>query len=151
MSGTLLALHSLRHHALYAAPVRIGMGLLWLLVARLAGVAPASTVLSFGGGVFVIVFVAFNDPRAAFLRRSEPQPFPAGASAASAAAQTWRALLPSTVGVSVLAFIAVWFEPVLAALLGGVSLGLGAAGLLRALQVDPALWFDPKTQVVYRR
>lgn len=60
-------LHSLRNHALYVAPIRIGLGALWLGGAHLAGVSSASTLLACAGGVFVIVFIGLNDPRMAGL------------------------------------------------------------------------------------
>jgi hypothetical protein len=48
-------------------------------------------------------------------------------------------LLPSTVGVTILAVVALFFDPLLAAALAGVLAGLGAA----ALTVAAAAWARP--------
>jgi hypothetical protein len=146
-----MRLHSVRWRAVYVAPVRLGLAVVWFFAARLAGLERASDVLAFGGGIFVIVFVAFNDPRMGFVRAAEPEPAPAGATRAGPLEQALAATLPSTVGVSALAAASLAWEPVLTALLGGVSAGLGIAGLLYAVRADPSLWFDPKTKTVYRR
>jgi hypothetical protein len=55
------------------------------------------------------------------------------------------------VGVAVLAAIALVPQPTLAALLAGVEAGLGVAALLSLGRVDPGLYVDPQTRVVYRR
>jgi len=136
---------------LYVAPIRIGLGVLWLVAARLAGAAGPSAVLAFGGSTFVVVFLSFNDPRHAFLHGGEPEPAPLDATYARPLEQALAATLPSTVGVGVLALAAVAWQPILTALLGGISAGLGVAGVLRALTVDPALWFDRRKKLLYRR
>ena len=48
-------------------------------------------------------------------------------------------LLPSTVGVTILAVVALFFDPLLAAALAGVLAGLGAAALI----VAAAAWARP--------
>jgi hypothetical protein len=146
-----VTLHSLRDRALYVAPIRLGLGLLWVGVARLAGAPPAGSLLAFAGGAFVTVFTLYNDPRSRFLPRREPEPAPTGASVAGRARQALAATLPSTAGVSALAAAALAFQPTLSALLGGISAGLGLAGGLYALRADPSLYVDPKSGVVYRR
>jgi hypothetical protein len=135
-------LHSRRGHALYVAPIRIGLGALWLTVAHLAGITTASTLLACGGGVFVIAFVAFNDPRMGFASSVEEAPVPAGAVYASPLEQALAATIPSTLGLTVLAALAVAWAPMLTALLGALTAGLGVAGLLRAVRLDPTLWWD---------
>jgi hypothetical protein len=62
-----------------------------------------------------------------------------------------HATLPSTVGVSALAVVSLAFQPILSALLGGISVGLGIAGALYALRADPGLYVEPRSGVVYRR
>jgi hypothetical protein len=143
--------HSVRWHSVYVAPIRLALGLVWLLAAKLAGASMPSASLAFVSSAFFLLFIAFNDPRARFLKGAEPQPLPAGAEVASPVEQALAATLPSTVGLSVLAAIALVPQPILAALLGGVTAGLGAAGVLRAYFADPALFFDRKTGAVYRR
>jgi hypothetical protein len=51
----------------------------------------------------------------------------------------------------VLAAMSLLVQPTLASVLGGISAGLGLAGLLYALRADPGLYVDPQDGVVYRR
>jgi hypothetical protein len=146
-----MTLHSLRDRALYVTPIRIALGVVWLGAARIAGAPGTGAVLAFAGGVFLIVFTLFNDPRSRFLRRGEARSAPAGASVAGPVRQALHATLPSTVGVSALAAVALVFEPTLTAFLGGISTGLGVAGALYAMRADPTLYVEPKSGVVYRR
>lgn len=146
-----MTLHSLRDRALYVTPIRIGLGVVWLVAARIAGTPGTAALLAFAGGTFVIVFTLFNDPRSRFLRRGETKEAPADASIASPVRQALHATLPSTVGVSALGAVSLAFQPTLAALLGGISVGLGIAGALYALRADPHLLVEPKSGVVYRR
>ena len=81
----------------------------------------------------------------------DPLPLPADAVVASRGRQAFAATLPSTLGVTALAAIALVPQPVLAALLGGVCAGLGLAALLSLGRIDPSLYVDPKSDVVYRR
>ncbi len=146
-----LTLHSLRERALLVAPIRIALGVVWLVAARLAGASGAAALLAFLGGGFVLVFSAFNDPRARFLRRDAPRPAPPDAVVAPRLRQALQATVPSTVGVSVLAAIAIVPQPVLAAFLGGISAGLGVFGVLGAARTDPSLYLDVRRGVLYRR
>lgn len=147
-----MTLHSLRGHLLYVAPLRIGLGVMWLPIGRAAGVASASALAAFAGGVFVTVFLMFNDPRRAFLPRREPEPLPLdGFVFASPFRQALSALFPSTAGLWVLAAIAIVPQPVLSVLLGGIASGLGVSALLAAPRADPALWYDRRTGRLYRR
>ena len=146
-----MTLHSLRDRALYVTPIRIMLGAVWLVAARIAGSPGTGALLAFAGGAFVTVFTLFNDPRSRFLRRGEAKDVPGDASIASPVRQALHATLPSTVGVSALAAVSLAFEPTLSALLGGISAGLGIAGALYALRADPSLLVEPKSGVVYRR
>ena len=146
-----MTLHSLRDRALLVTPVRILLGAVWLVAARVAGAPPTGAVLAFGGGAFLIVFSLFNDPRARFLRRGDPRPAPLDAVVAGRVRQAFGATIPSTVGVSILAAIALLPQPTLTALLGGISAGLGVAGALYGIRTDPALYVDPRSGIVYRR
>lgn len=146
-----MILHSLRERALLVAPIRLGLGILWVLGARLSGATPSTVLLAFAGGVFVTVFTIFNDPRSRFLRRPEPVDAPPDAEVATRLRQALQATLPSTVGVSVLAAIAVIPYPALAAFLGGISAGLGLAGALSAIRTDPELFVEVRRGVLYRK
>ena len=147
-----MSLHSAYRRALAVAPVRRVVGVALLAVARLGGADSGPALLAFVVGVFGIVFVIFNDPRARFLRRDvEPLAWPEGGTVAPLWRQALAALFPSTVGVTALALVAVAFRPVLAAVLAGVCSGLGVAALLSLGRIDPSLFVDPKSDVVYRR
>jgi hypothetical protein len=150
--GSRVRLHSLRNHSLYVAPVRVVLGVLWLALARVAGAAATSAVLAFAGGAFAVAFGLLNDPRRPFQAKNlEPEPVPAEASYAGPVEQALWALLPSTAGVGVLAVAALPWKPVLSALLGGISVGLAVAGVMRALVTDPDLFYDRKKYRLYRR
>jgi hypothetical protein len=146
-----MTLHSLRDRALCVTPIRVLLGLVWLVAARFAGSPGTGSLLAFAGGAFVTVFTLFNDPRSRFLRRGEAQAAPSDVVVASRVRQALHATLPSTVGVSMLAAVSLAFEPTLSAFLGGISAGLGIAGALFALRADPMLYIEPKSGVVYRR
>ena len=146
-----MTLHSLRDRALYVTPIRIILGAVWLVAARVAGSPATGALLAFAGGAFVIVFTLFNDPRSRFLSRGEAKEAPEDVHVASRIHQALHATIPSTAGVSALAAVSLAFEPTLAALLGGISAGLGIAGALYALRADPGLYVEPKSGVVYRR
>ena len=138
--------------AALVAPIRIGLGVLWLVVARFAGSAPAPAFIAFLVGTFATAFLGLADPRARAVPtpEDEPQPAPGGARLAPRWRQALGACWPSTLGVTVLAAIAAAPAPTLTALLGGVSAGLGVAALVSLPGVDPALLVDPRTRVVYR-
>lgn len=146
-----MKLHSLRDRALLVAPIRVALGAVWVVAAIAAGAGRGPALLAAASAALILVFVAFNDPRSRFVRRAEPVPAPADAAVAPWLEQALKATMPSTVGVSVLAAIALVTQPVVAAFLGGVSVGLGAAAVLGAALQDPSLYFDPRTGTVYRR
>jgi ABC-type transport system involved in cytochrome c biogenesis permease subunit len=147
-----VTLHNYRARTLAVIPIRIGLGIVWLVAARLTGLATAPALLAFAVGLLGITFAALNDPRARFLGGdTDPLPAPPDAVVAPLWRQALAATMPSTVGVSILAAIALVPQPTLAALLGGVSAGLGAAALISVWTVDPSLYIDPQTRAVYRR
>jgi hypothetical protein len=146
-----LTVHSLRDRTVLVIPTRLGLGVVWLAAAWARGVRFDAALLAFAVGVFGLVFLAVNDPRRRLAHGElEPLELPEDAILASRLRQALTATIPSTVGVSVLAAVAVWPQPVLAALLGGVSAGLGIAALLALPRVDPSLYVDPRTHVFYR-
>jgi hypothetical protein len=132
--------------------LRVVLGLVWLVAARAAGASATSALLAFGGGAFAIAFGLLNDPRRPFLPKAgSPKPVPDDATYAGPVEQALWALLPSTAGVGVLALAALPWKPVLSALLGGISVGLAVAGVMRAYFTDPELFFDRRKFVLYRR
>jgi hypothetical protein len=150
-----MTLHSVREQQLLVAPVRVLLGVAWLVAARADGASGTGSLLAFAAGALLVSFAGIADPRARILERmsssSEPEPAPPGTTIASRPRQLAAKLLPSTVGVSVLAAVSLAFQPGLAALLGGVSVGLGVLAALGALFVDGGLLVDPKTRRLYRR
>ena len=148
-----MRVQSLRLRLLLVAPVRLLLGLVWLVAARAAGAASGPALVAFAVGAFALTFLASNDPRARLRGRGgyEPAELPAGAQVAPAWQHAAHALFPSTLGVSVLAAIALAFKPELSALLAGVLVGLGVAALLRVPSTDASLYFDPRARAVYRK
>lgn len=134
------------------APVRLVLGIVFLAAARAAGGATGATFLAFAAGVFAMVFLVPNDPRARFRgARGEPAELPAGASVAPAWLHALHAALPSTVGVSVLAAVTLAFQPALAALLAGILAGLGLAAAFRAYAMDGRLYVNPQGGELFRK
>ena len=147
-----MILHSYRDRTIGVIPIRLGLGVALLGAARLAGAETGPALLAFVVGVLGITFVIFNDPRARFLRRDvDPIDAPRDALVAPRWRQALAATLPSTVGVAVLACIALVPQATLAALLAGVEAGLGVAALVSLGRIDPALYVDPRSNVVYRK
>lgn len=147
-----MTVHSLRDRTLGVIPIRLGLGLLLLGAARLTGAENGPALLAFVIGVLGITFVIFNDPRVRFAHgRVEPLEFPGDAQIAGRWKQALAATVPSTAAVAVLATIALVPQPTLAALLAGVEAGLGVAGIISLGRIDPQLFVDPKSHVVYRR
>ncbi len=147
-----MTVHSLRSRTLGVIPIRLALGLLLLLAAGLAGAPRPGSLLAFVSGMVGITFLLFNDPRTRFLpARAEPVALPADAEVAPVWRQALAATLPSTAGLTVLALITLAPQPTLTALLAGVCAGLGVAAALSVTRLDPDLYFDPRTDVVYRR
>ena len=147
-----MTLHSLRERTLLVIPIRIVLGLALLAAARGAGAQSGPALLAFAIGLLGIVFVIFNDPRSRLARGPvEPLEVPAGATVAPRWRQALGASVPSTIGVAILALVALGPQPTLAALLAGVEAGLGVAALLSLGRVDASLYVDPKSHAVYRR
>ena len=147
-----MTLHSLRDRTLGVIPIRLGLGVLLLVAARIAGAPSTAALLAFVSGVIGITFLLFNDPRSRFQpTRAEPQAAPPDARVAPVWRQALAATLPSTVGLAVLAVITLVPQPTLSALLAGVCAGLGVAAGLSLPRIDPTLYVDPKSGVVYRR
>ncbi len=117
--------------ALLVAPVRIALGLVGLGIAVALDEDGRSAVLAFAIGAFGTAFALVADRRGGILaQRSEPEPAPADASFESRLMLVRKAMMPSTVGVSVLAAIAFAAgQPGLGALLAGAVAGMGLTSL----------------------
>jgi hypothetical protein len=147
-----VSVESVRLRLLLVAPLRLALGVAWLLAARAAGGVTGGTLLAFAAGAFAMAFLVPNDPRARFRQTAgEPAQLPADASVAPAWLHVVHAALPSTVGVSVLAAVTLAFEPALTALLAGILVGLGLTALLAAYGSDRRLYLDPRTRSLFRK
>jgi hypothetical protein len=132
--------------------LRLVLGGASFVAPRPPGATSRPALLAFVGGAFGVAFLAWSDPRARFLPASrEPGELPADARVAPAWLHAVHASLPSTAGVSLLAAVALVFQPTLTALLAGVLAGLGVAALVAAYGIDSRLYLDPRTRAVFRR
>jgi hypothetical protein len=147
-----MTVQSLRLRLLLVGPLRLVLSGCWLVAARAAGATGGGALIAFAAGAFGVAFLAANDPRAR-LRGGPAQPaeLPAGAVVAPAWLHAAHAAFPSTVGVSVLAGVALAFRPELTALLAGILAGLGLAALLAAQRTDAGLYLDPRRRVLFRK
>jgi hypothetical protein len=93
----------------------------------------------FAIGAALLAFATLSDRRSVLLRRSEPEPLPAGAHREPWLRVAWRMMLPSTVVVTVLAVGTVaWGSLVLGAILGGALARLGIAAAVTWIRL--AAW-----------
>jgi hypothetical protein len=147
-----VSVESVRLRLLLIGPVRLVLSAVLLVAARAAGGSAGATLITFAAGAFVLAFLVPNDPRARFRGTpTKPEPLPADAVVAPAWLHVVHAALPSTVGVSVLAAVALAFNPTLAALLAGVLAGLALAALFAAYGVDDRLYVEPQQHLVFRK
>jgi hypothetical protein len=147
-----MLVESVRLRLLLVAPLRLALGIVWLVSARAAGGAAGSTLVAFAVGAFGTAFLVSNDPRARFRRAAGlAEQLPDDARVAPAWLHAAHAALPSTVGVSILAGLALAFRPVLTALLAGILAGLGLAALVLAYRIDPRLYVEPRRGDVFRK
>ncbi len=122
-------------------PIRIVLGLGVLAVASTGNTRGASLGLAFAVGAVFLAFAALNDRRSLLMRRRrEPGPLPQDAPHDP----PWRiavdAMFPSTIGVTVLAGIALALgNEVLGAALGGAVAGMGIAS---AISLYPLLAWE---------
>jgi hypothetical protein len=132
-------------------PVRLVLGVGWLVAALVAGAPHKPGLIGFGVGAFWIVFLAFNDPRSRFRRDPVPIPLPPNARVSPAWMHLVRAAYPSTLGVSVLALVSLFGRATLTALLAGILAGLGIGALLSLRRIEPNIYVDPRGRVLYRK
>jgi hypothetical protein len=115
-------------------PVRLVLGVAALGGALAGGAVGDSALAAFGLGAAFSAFAIVGDRRSLLIRRDPPLPDDARV------APVWRAVLdaaiPSTVGVAVLAAIALAVgQDVLAAVLGGAEAGMALAGAIAFVQL----------------
>jgi hypothetical protein len=109
-----------------------------LVASRVAGAASGPSTLGFGALAAATLFVIVNDPRKRFRNSGggTALPMPSDVRLVSRLQLLQTAVVPSTVGVTALAVIAVALgKSTLAACLGGVLAGLGLASLAASLRL----------------
>ncbi len=155
---TTLRLQSLRERTVLVTPVRLGLGVVWVVVAQVAGAERGPAWLAFFLAAFLTAAVLIADPRSRLAELKEPVVAPPGAEVDPPLRQAVSALLPSTVVVNVLAGVALVRQPVLTALLGGGSAGMGVAGLAglarlgaREARAGGTLYVDRAMRTLYVR
>ena len=126
-----MILARISRQALLVAPVRLALALAGLAASLLVGESRTPALLAFAIGTFGMAFAVVADRRGGiFAPRSDPEPAPDDASFESPGELVRHAVLPSTVGVSVLAAIAFAAgQNGLGALLSGALGGMGLAAL----------------------
>jgi hypothetical protein len=156
--ATTVRLQSLRERTLLVTPVRVGLGLAWVAVSGVAGADAGAAWLAFFLAAFLTAGVLIADPRSRLAELKEPVDAPAGAEVDPPLRQALSALVPSTVVVNVLAGVALARQPVLTALLGGGSAGMGVAGLAglsrlgaREARAGGVLYVDRAMRTLYVR
>ena len=141
------------------APIRLAAGALGLVAARAAGASAGQALVAFAVGTLGFAFAALADPRRRFFApREEPRPAPAGAQYESRLEAAAGAIFPSTVGVALLAAVALARAPTLSALLAGGIAGMGVAAVLSIPRIvgwedrlGGRIWHDRTTDLLYVR
>jgi hypothetical protein len=154
-----LRLQSVRDRAVFAAPIRFGLGIALLVAARVAGAAAGPALVGFAVGALGFALALLVDPRRRFMGpKEDPEPLPDDARLDTPARSAFAALFPSTVGVAALAVIALPRSPVLSALLAGGLAGMGVATLVAVLrvaawehQLGGSVWIEHRTHALYIR
>src|SRR3954454_9594527 len=121
------------HYHLLVAPVRLAIGAAGLAAALIAGAEPAPALFAFALGAFGFGVSMVSADRV-FAGGAEAVPAPPHV-VESRLSTLLAAVWPSTVGVAALLAISLGVNATLAALLAGVEVGMGVAGLLSALRI----------------
>jgi small-conductance mechanosensitive channel len=142
---------------LLLTPIRLGVAAGALVAASAVGIKGPGVGLAFIMGAFLTAFVLATDRRhVLFHRREELLPLPVDATFERWWQSAARGVIPSTVGVAVLAALALSFSTVLTAVLAGVEAGMGLTGLISAARLAAwerrlggRLYVEPKTGATY--
>ena len=132
------AVYRVVHQRIVLSGIRLtlaGLGFAGSILAGADGRA-AAVGLALGTGICALALV--TDRRWLLLGTPAAEPLPEAVRRASLARAVADGMLPSTVGVAVLAAAALFFEPILSAVLAGVLAGMGVVSLVSCVEV--ALW-----------
>ena len=120
---------------LVLTPIRLALGLAGLGAAALIG-PPGPALLAFGVGALGAAIALSADPRYRRDRLADVAPVPAEARYASKREIALAGIFPSTVGVTVLTAVALFFDATLAAVLAGLLAGMAVSGFIAWLNLD---------------
>lgn len=131
-------MYRVTHQRLALSAIRLGLAAVALAgsIAAGADVAAAGVGLALGAGICGLALV--TDRRWLLLGKPTADPLPEDARRASLARAVVDGMLPSTVGVAVLAAASLVFEPILGAVLAGILAGMGIVSLVSCVEV--VLW-----------
>jgi hypothetical protein len=126
------------HQRLALSGIRLGLAALGFAGSIAVGADPAAAGVGLALGAGICGLALVTDRRWLLLGKPRAEPLPDGAVRASLPRAVASGMLPSTVGVAVLAGASLAFQPILAALLAGILAGMGLVGLVSCVEV--ALW-----------
>jgi tellurite resistance protein TehA-like permease len=132
------AVYRVTHQRLALSGVRLGLAVVGLLGSVAAGAETAAALVGVAVGAGISALALVTDRRWLLLGAPSAEQLPDGARPASLARAVASGLLPSTVGVTVLAAAALAFQPILTAVLAGILAGMGIVSLVSAIEV--VLW-----------
>ncbi len=129
------AVYRVTHQRLALSGIRLGLAVVGFVGSIVAGAdaAAAGVGLALGAGICGLALV--TDRRWRLLGKPSAESLPDGAGRVPLARAVVSGLLPSTVGVAVLAAASLAFQPILAAVLSGILAGMGIVGLVSWLEV----------------
>jgi hypothetical protein len=119
----------------FVAPLRFALAAFCAALAWVAGSTPSVLLVSFALGCIGFAGVVLTDRRAVLLGQRARLAAPDDACYARRWATAVSACFPSSVGLTVLALVALVVNATLTALLAGGIAGLGLAGLVAGLQL----------------
>jgi hypothetical protein len=126
------------HQRLALSGLRLGLAAVAFAfsIATGAGAGAAGVGAALGAAFCGLALV--TDRRWLLLGQPSAEPLPDDVRRAPLARAVLDGMLPSTVGVAVLAAASLFFEPILAAVLAGILAGMGVVSLVSCIEV--ALW-----------
>jgi len=126
------------HQRLVLSTIRMGLAAVAFAGAIGAGADPAAAAVGLALGAAICVLALVTDRRWLLLGKPSAEPLPADVRRAPLARAVADGMLPSTVGVTVLAAASLVFEPILTAILAGILAGMGIVSLVSAAEL--VLW-----------
>jgi hypothetical protein len=132
------AVYRVTHQRLVLSAIRLALAAAGFAASIGAGADPAAAGVGLALGAGICGLALVTDRRWLLLGQPEADPLPDRVRRASLARAVADGMLPSTVGVAVLAGVSLGFEPILTAVLAGILAGMGIVSLVSCVEV--ALW-----------